>query len=111
GEPSQRDGMVVENPFNIGGPSRRDEMFVATVQHWGTAPEGRNVCRGDSHAHPPPAPAIHRSIFSSNKFNGTVPDSNTLLWNSPILNSSPKAASARLRSSRIFSWPILYDNA
>ncbi len=51
--------------------------------------------------------AIQRSILSSNNAKGTQPVSKTWLWNCPMLNWSPRASSAFLRSSLIFSCPIL----
>ena len=54
-----------------------------------------------------PASSIHRSIFASSNTSGRLPEPRTWLWNSRTSKLSPSASSARSRSSRILSCPIL----
>ena len=51
--------------------------------------------------------AIQSSTVRSRMSSGTAPVASTASWNARMSNWSPSAASARSRSSRNFSWPIL----
>src|SRR5690606_27375005 len=51
--------------------------------------------------------AIQRSILASSTSSGTEPSLRTSAWNSRTSKPSPSSASARRRSSWIFSSPIL----
>ncbi len=51
--------------------------------------------------------AIHWSTVRSRMSSGTAPVARTASWNARMSKRSPSACSARARSSRNFSWPIL----
>ena len=55
--------------------------------------------------------AIQRSILASRTSSGIAPSFSTSSWNAFTSNFLPSAFSARLRSSTILSWPILYASA
>jgi hypothetical protein len=52
--------------------------------------------------------AIQRLILASSTSSGRAPSSSTARWNARMSKREPSAASARRRSSVIFSSPILY---
>jgi hypothetical protein len=58
-----------------------------------------------------PLPAIQAVTRRSSMSRGTEPPSSTASWNSLTSKSSASSCSARVRSSRIFSWPTLYASA
>ena len=67
--------------------------------------EGRQRAR--TSPYPARWSAIQRSILASRMASGRAPSASSSSWKARMSKASPKAASARARSSRIFNWPTL----